>query len=99
MPSLGGRLGREAVLGRSRHLLRAPEQHAYEEKRNGSHHCVAKDSDIPDIVPKPDVHVRKWHTDQPCETQVTTDNQENPHRRLQPATLEYRCRKEHREGK
>ena len=65
-------MGITAAQDRFRHMLRAPEKHAYEEKCNRSHHCVAKYSDIPDIVPKPDVHIRKWHADQPCETQDTT---------------------------
>ncbi len=79
----------KAAPGLSRHLLRTPEKHAQQEKRNRSYHSVANNSDIPDL------HIRNWHTDQPRETQDTTDNHKNPHCRLQPASLEYRCSKEH----
>ena len=89
MPSLCRWLRTKAAPDLSRHVLRAPEKHAQQEKRNWSHHCVANDSDIPDL------HVRKWHTNQPRKTQNTTDNHQNPHRCLQPAVLEYRCREEH----
>ena len=76
MPSLGWRLGTKVALGRSRHVLRAPEKHAQQEKRNWSYPSVANDSDIPDL------HIPKWHTDQPCQTDDSTGNHLLPYRKF-----------------
>ena len=68
---------------------RSSDNYSHEQECNRGHNSVADDSDIPDL------HIRKRHTDQTRKTQDTTDNHENPHRYLQPSTLEYRCSKEH----